>query len=203
MRYYIITTDQRYVDAMKELRAMASERYKFFRSKLASIGFDEMGTHEFGVPQFFYKLCEDQSGQERKGPAVAGFKGGDRVYDNGKYYFKYTVRGRGKAFYDQLVDGAPALPQEMKTGEFYRRPDIDTVFCARFGLPDGVFNERAILFGSVFLLHGGTMVACSLPFREDDSKEAAPAVIPEGFTEVTERALQAEIKKHNDALSDR
>lgn len=202
MRYYITTSDTRYVDALRELKAMAGARYRFFKAKIEALSFDELGMHEFGVPCFFYKLCEDQFNPERKGPAVDGFKGGDRVYENGKYYFKYAVRGRGKAFYEQLTDGAPAVPEELTKVDFYRKPDINTVFCMRLGLPDGVFNERAILFGQVFLLHNDTMVACSLPFRDDDSKESAPVVIPDGFTEVTERALQAEIKKHNEALAE-
>lgn len=200
MRYYITTTDTRHVDTLRELKAMAGARYRFFKAKIEAMGFDELGMHEFGVPRFFYKLCDDQINPPYKGPAVPAFKGGDRVHEGGKYYFKYTVRGTGKAFYDQLVDGAPAVPEELTKGDFYRKPDINTAFCMRLGLPDGVFNERAILYGQVFLLHNDTMVACSLPFRDDDSKEAAPAVIPDGFIEITERALHAEIKKHNEAL---
>ncbi|AXH75201.1 MAG: hypothetical protein [Caudoviricetes sp.] len=200
MRYYMTSTDPRYVETLKAITAEAGDRHLFFKQKITAIGFDEMGMHAFGVPVFFYKLCPEGEHAARKGPAIEGFKGGERVYDNGGYYFKYTVRGRGKKFYDELCAGAPALPGELKGAGSYRRPDISTVFASRFGLPDGVFNERSIQFASVFLLHDKTMVACSIPYRDDESKEAAPAVIPEGFTEVTERALQAEIKKHNDAV---
>ncbi|BCP56233.1 hypothetical protein K32_48500 [Kaistia sp. 32K] len=199
MRYYIKTTDPRYVEMLKELTALAGERYAFFKARAVELGFDEIGMHELGVPVFFFKQCADGATAPRKGPKIAGFKGGDRVYDGGKYHFKYSVSGRGKAFYDAFVAGAPTAPEELTKGNFYR-PSISTVFCLRLGLPDGVFDERSIQFGTVFLLHDKTMVACSLPFRDDDSKEAAPVVIPDGFEEITERALVEEIKKHNESI---
>ncbi|MBB3017630.1 hypothetical protein FHR70_000670 [Microvirga lupini] len=199
MRYYITSTDPRHVEVLKEITAQAANRYRFFKEKVEALGFDELGMHPFSVPMFFCKRCQEEN-PPRVGPSLADFKGGERICENGVYYFKYTVRGRGKKFYDTLCEGAPAIPDELKGANSYRRPTIDTVFAARLGLPDGVFSGRSINYASTYLLHGKTMVACSLPYRDDDSTEAAPVVIPDGFVEVTERALHAEIKKHNDAL---
>lgn len=200
MRYYMLSEDSSHVDTLNQIMQMAVERYNFFKPRVEALGFEEMGMHAFGVPIFFCKRCEDQTNPPRKGVKIPGFKGGERIHENGTYYFKYTVSGRGAKFYSELCDGAPSNPAELSGDNYYRRQDVDAVFAARLGLPDGVFNDRAILFASVWLLHNKTMVACSIPYGEDGSKEDKPAVIPAGFIEVTERALQSEIKKHNDNL---
>lgn len=201
MRYYLKTTEALPVSTFRSLKEMAAARYRFFIDQAREWGFDEIGMHEFGVPHFFCKLAGE--GRDRQGPAIEGFKGGERIYHDGRYYFKYTFHGRHKRSAElrkQFAD-APPLPPELQ-GEQYNfgRRDVDTVFTKRMGLPDGVFEGNRISFALCHLLDGDVLV-CSLPFNTRTDKEAKPAVIPEGFEEITERAWVAEIDRHNAAVA--
>ena len=197
MRYYLKSTDPLHVATLKAIKAMAGARYQFFIALAREWGFDEIGMHEFGVPHFFCKLaCE---GTDRKGPAIDGFKDGERIEHEGRYYFKYTFHGRHKRSAElrkQFAD-APPLPPELQGEQCtFGRRNVDTVFAMRLGLPDGVFEGNRISFALCHLLDGDVLV-CSLPFNTRTDKEAKPAVIPEGFEEITERAWVAEIDRHN------
>lgn len=196
MRYYLKTTDSLHVATFKALEEMAAARYLFFIALAREWGFDEIGMHEFGEPHFFCKLTEEQS---RKGSAIEGFKGGELIHHEGRRYFQYTFHGKNKRAAElrkQFAD-APPLPPELQ-GECYTfgRRDVDTVFTKRIGLPNGVWEGNRVSFALCHLLDGGVLV-CSLPFNTRTDEEAAPAVIPEGFEEITERAWVAEIDRHN------
>ena len=201
MRYYLRSTDPLHVATFKAIQDMAVARYRFFISQAKEWGFDEIGMHEFGEPHFFCKLAGDAA--DRMGPAIEGFKGGEAFHHEGKRYFQYTMHGRNKRATElrkQFKD-APPLPPELQ-GEQYNfgRADVDTVFAKRLGLPDGVREGSRISFAMAHLLRGDVLV-CSLPFNTRADKEAAPAVIPEGFEEMTQRAWAAEIDKHNAAIA--
>ncbi|MBU0563285.1 MAG: hypothetical protein KJ890_07160 [Gammaproteobacteria bacterium] len=200
MRYYLKTTDPLLIATFRSLKETAAARYMFFIALAREWGFDEIGMHEFGEPHFFSKLME---GRDRKGPAIEGFKGGELIHHNGKRYFQYTFHGKNKRASElrkQFAD-APPLPSEL-LGEQYNfgRRNVDTVFTKRTGLPDGVWEGNRISFALCHLLDGDVLV-CSLPFNTLTDKEAAPAVIPEGFEEITERAWVAEIDRHNAAVA--
>lgn len=199
MRYYLKTTDSLHVATFQAIEEMATARYQFFIALAREWGFDEIGMHEFGEPHFFSTLTEER---DRKGPAIEGFKGGELIHHKGKRYFQYTFHGRHKRAAElrkQFAD-APPLPPELQ-GEQYNfgRHNVDAVFTRRIGLPDGVWEGNRISFAMCYLLKGDVLV-CSLPFNTRTDKEAAPAVIPEGFEEITERAWAAEIDRHNAAL---
>jgi hypothetical protein len=199
MRYFMKSTSPFYIAAFKEIRAMASERHRFYKAKAAEWGFDEIACTDFRSPAYFFKRADDPTAHI--GPTIEGFKGGQSVKDPKGTYFRYSFHGRNKRASElmkQLKD-APALPPELQGDNHWRRKDISAVFCARFGLPDGVFQSNHISFGVIYLLNDD-LLACSLPYRNDTSKEAAPAVFPEGFEEITERALHAEIDRHNQAI---
>lgn len=201
MRYFMRTTEPEYVEAFKALRATASERYKFFKQKIQEWGFDEIACSDFGFPTSFYKRCSGSLADPR-GPAIDGFKGGERVIEQDTYFYRYQFRRSKKATeLQKQFDGAPAMPPELTGDNYYRRPNIASAFCVRFGLPNNVFHGDRIGFALVHLLSGEVLV-CSLPCREDDSKEAAPAVFPQGFMEITERAWAAEIDRHNKSVSE-
>lgn len=200
MRYYLKSTDPLHVATFQAIKEMATARFRFFISLAKDWGFDEIGMHEFGEPHFFCKLAGEDSGC--KGPAIEGFKGGEAIHHEGKRYFQYTFHGRNKRATElrKLFQGAPPLPPELQ-GEQYNfgRRNVDTVFAKRLGLPDGVWEGNRISFALCHLLTGGVLV-CSLPFNTSTDKEATPAVFPEGFEEITERAWVAEIDKHNAAV---
>lgn len=199
MRYFMLSRDPRYVEAYKELRAAASARIRFFQEKARALGFDEIGAEVFGFPGNFFKRVGDNDLQ--RGPAIDGFKGGKRVNTEQGAFFHYTLHGRNARATELMkaFQGAPDVPEEMKGRLYAIRRDISTAFCLRFGLPTNVWTGNAIAFGSVHLL-SEELVACNLPYRDDNSKEAAPPVFPAGFEEVTERAFIAAIDAHNRAL---
>lgn len=200
MRYYMKTTAPLYVEAFKEILDQASARHRFFKQIAQGWGFDEIGMQEFSYPTTFYKRCAAEEKQQR-GPEIEGFKGGERHHQDGATYFKYTFR-RSKHATElrKQYAGAPELPAELQ-GEHFRS-DMATAFCQRFQLPNHVFTGNSIGFALVHLLQGDILV-CNLPYRDDNTIEAAPAVIPEGFEEITERAWHAEIDRHNKAVQER
>lgn len=204
-RYYIKTGSAHYIEAYKSLRAMAAARFRFLKQKAVEWGFDEFGAQDFSACVYFFKLCEPSVVVQRKGPEIEGFKSGERVYQQGAYYYRYELRQNNKratAMRKEIKEGLPPLPDELAGRLGWIRPSISAAFCARFGLPDGVFHGNCIGYGQVVFLHE-SLIACSLPYRDDGSKDAVPAVFPEGFEEITERALDAEISAHNAALDAR
>lgn len=199
MRYYMKTMAPLYVEAFKEIRDQASARHRFFKQIAQSWGFDEIGMQDFGYPSTFYKRCTAEDKQQR-GPEIEGFNGGERHHQDGATYFKYTFRRSKHAteLRKQYV-GAPELPAELQ-GE-HIRSDMSSAFCQRFQLPNNVFTGNSIGYALVHLLQGGILV-CNLPCRDDDSIESAPAVFPDGFEEITERAWRAEIDHHNRSIKE-
>lgn len=200
MRYYLKSKDPSHIAAFKALKEMADSRYRFFIALARGWGFDEIGMHQFGEPHFFCKLAGDN--QDWNGPAIEGFKGGEVIRHEGKRYYQYTLHGRNKRASElrKLFNDAPPLPTELQ-GEHYTfgRRDVDTVYTKRMGLPNGVWQGNRVSFALCHLLDGDVLV-CSLPFNTRSDNEAAPAVIPEGFEEITERAWVAEIDRHNAAI---
>lgn len=201
-RYYMKSTDSNYVEAFKELRAMATARFHYLHAKAKSLGFDEIAVHDFGADVSFYKKREGIS-PARKGDTIEGFKGGELTYEKKGSFYRYQLRQNNKtasAIRKDIAAGMPERPVELNGDLYWRRPTISAVFCARYGLPDGIYDgSHSIGYGQVYLLQD-SIIACSLPYRDDGSKDAAPAVFPEGFEEITERALVAEIDAHNKAL---
>ncbi|MCY1382783.1 hypothetical protein D9M69_708400 [compost metagenome] len=100
------------------------------------------------------------------------------------------------------MNDAPPLPAELQGEVTHFRRCIATAFCIRFGLPNSVFTGNTVGFALVYLLQGDLLV-CNLPYRDDNSKEAAPAVFPIGFEEITERAWHTEVDRHNAAIRER
>lgn len=202
MRYFMRSTDPRYVEAFKVLRAEAGARIRFFQEKAREWGFDEISAEEFGGPTSFFKRVSEGDKASR-GPAVEGFKGGERMLDEKGYFFRYSLHGRNKRATElvrQLRD-APPVPAELNDGKSHFRRNIASVFCARFSLPNNVWTGNSLGFALVHLLVDDVLV-CSLPYREDDTKEAAPAVFPTGFEEITERVWAADIDRHNKSVKE-
>lgn len=200
MRYYLRSKDPLHVATFRALKDMADGRFRFFIALAREWGFDEIGMHQFGEPHFFCKLAGDN--QDRKGPVIEGFKGGEVIGHEGKSYFQYTLHGRNKRAAELRTQfkEAPPLPPELQAEQYnFGRRDVDTVFTKRMGLPNGVWEGNRISFALCHLLDGDVLV-CSLPFNTRTDKEAAPAVIPEGFEEITERVWVAEIDRHNAAI---
>lgn len=204
-RYYLTSTDEEVIQGYKAMKEMASARVKHFHELARSWGFDEIAMWEFGTPTSFFKLAEtkDDEGMPRpyKGPAIPGFKGGDKYYQSSKVFYKYSFHGRNKLatqMQKEMKEGAPPCP-EFPEGFGHRR-DLDTAYCYSLGLPTAVFCGMAINYPVVHLLKlaSGPVLVMSVPFNEDeDQGDLTPAVFPEGFEEVTERKIKHLVSEHN------
>jgi len=109
MRYYLKSQDPSHIATFKAVKKMANSRYRFFIALAREWGFDEIGLHEFGTPVNFCKLAGDN--QDRMGPAIEGFKGGEVIRHDGKRYYQYTLHGRNKraAELRKMFNDAPPL----------------------------------------------------------------------------------------------
>ena len=200
MRYYLRATDPKYVQAYKDLRGCAKERYLFFKALAQQWGFDEIGMHDFLPPEFFCKLAEDT--KARKGAAIEGFTGGDAQYHGRKRYFVYTLHGRNKRATQlaKTFKDAPAQPSGVVDDRnFVRNPTIKALFISQLGLPNDVIIGSRVLHGDAKLLDGDVLVL-DLPFTTDPAQPKTHAIVPDGFEEITARVYAAEIDKHNAAI---
>lgn len=200
-RYYLKTTDRKYLKAYEKIQKVSAARVKKFREIARSWGFDEIACEDFGTPMYFFK--EVDGGVRQKGPEIEGFKGGSMVSEAGRTFYKYSFHGKNKTGTElrKQLSEAPVepLPKEL-WGKHHHRLSIDAVFAARFGLPDGVFSERRLKFAMVYRLRGDVLV-CSLPYCSDKtSNEYKPVVIPKGCEEITGRAWAEMIDEHNAAV---
>lgn len=198
MRYFLKTKDPLYVDAWKALTEVRDARYYFFKEKVESWGFHAFGMEDFCIPHAFF-ILRKEGDKSYRGPAIEGFKGGKLSFQKDGAYFHYTLHGRNRRATElrKQLEGAPPAPAELN-GNHFRR-DREAAFCARFGLPNAVFDGGRINFALIYLLHDGTLV-CSLPFSTG-GRDPAPAVIPEGTEEITERAFRELIDQHNAAVA--
>lgn len=203
MRYYLKTTDPQYLEAFREIKGMAGARFRFFKQKAQEWGFDEIGLEDFGSPTSFFKLQQNGQGGLKKGPFIEGFKGGYLHHQEGNAYFRYSFHGRNKTATVLMreLENAPALPLELTGDQHHFRKNIATAFCLRFGLPTYSFDSSRVELAMVYLLRSGVLV-CSLPYNTRNDYEAVPAVIPEQFEEITERAWATEIDKHNASVKE-
>lgn len=198
MRYFLKTTDQKYVESYRQLSEMARDRSKYVLKMARSWGFDEIGVNGFSDHVAFFKLATEDDRSLRFGPPIEGFRAcrkNPKEHYNDGLYFRYYFHGRNKLATElqkQLKAGMPPRPEELK--EYFRRPTVDSAFSVRHGLPDGHFSGNRILYSVIYLLHDNTLVM-SLPVTDEE------VVIPETCEEITERACGMEIDKHNDAVN--
>lgn len=199
MRYYLKTTDQKYVESYQQLAEMARDRAKHVLTLARTWGFDEIGMDDFSDHVAFFKMATEDDRKLRVGPPIEGFRAcrkNPRDYHNDGLYFRYYFHGRNKLAAElqkQLNAGMPPRPEELK--DHFRRPTVDSAFSVRHGLPDGHFSGNKILYSMIYLLRGDVLVM-SLPVTDEE------VVIPDGCEEITERAWGAEIDKHNAAIKE-
>lgn len=199
-RYYMKTDDPKVLKDVDDLKALSVRRYNFFIAKAREWGFEHIAFEDFSEPYYFFK--EATKDGPLTGPKVEGFKGGDPYWQDGKRYWKYSFHGRNKTASAMMKElkAAEPIPPELQ-GSYHRRSNLAAVFCARYGLPDGVFSGNCISYGVVARLTHQNILVCSIPFCDDEgSREKALPVFPEGFTEITEREMHELIKEHNDSL---
>lgn len=199
MRYYLKTTDRKYIESYKQLAKMARDREKHVLKLARTWGFDVIGMDDFSDHVAFFRLATKDDRKRRVGPPIEGFRAcrkNPQAYHNGRFYFRYYFHGRNKLATElqkQLKAGMPPRPEELK--ECFRRPTVASAFSVRHGLPDGHFTGNKILYSMIYLLRGDIIVM-SLPVTNEE------VVIPDNCEEITERAWGAEIDKHNTAIKE-
>ena len=197
IRYYLKTQEQKFLDLYDDINDIKLARQEHILKVAREHGFVAAALSDFGEYVYFYMPAGDEA--PLKGPAIEGFKAGHLTREDGKKFHVYELRANGRratAIRKQIQNGLPSAPPE--TGDNWRNNNVSGVFAARLGLPDGVFAGGRLGSARVYKLMRTTIV-CSLPCKEegDDWDLAKPAVIPDGFTEITEREWHQLVVEHN------
>lgn len=199
MKYFIATEKQEHIDSYKQLKAASIEVYRHFKAKAIELGFEAIGIADFDIPHWYFKRCEDQTAPAANGPRIHGFKGGAKYFESGIYYYAYQLshaKSSARLIKD-LRDGQPAMPEELDNLAKYAplRRTIGEVLAVRLGLPPSLIVKASIIFSQAFYLSDKTL-ALMIPYNKDN-----PAIVPEGFKEISERALDELLDKHNAGIS--